>query len=224
MGALKNFHAKLLKYFCPMRYYKDLRARHCLIGECVDIVNSDIGDYVGVAHHASVNNSVLGKRTTVGRYSKIAEADMGAYCSVAWDVTIGALVHPIDRVTCHAFSYREQFGLAASNKPLPRKRTKIGNDVWIGCGAIIIAGVTVGDGAIIGAGSVVTADVEPYSIVVGVPAKRLRYRFDDETIVRLKNLEWWNLPDAVISSNMNLFEHPLDNETLIALERLKLNE
>ena len=69
----------------------------------------------------------------------------------------------------------------------------IGNDVWIGYEAVIMSGVTIGDGAIIGARAVVTKDVEPYTIVGGIPAKPIRKRFDDDTITKLQSLRWWDL-------------------------------
>ena len=74
----------------------------------------------------------------------------------------------------------------------------IGNDVWIGFEAVILAGVTIGDGAIIGARAVVTKDVPPYTIVGGVPAKPIRKRFSDEDIAALMALKWWDLPPAQI--------------------------
>ncbi len=74
----------------------------------------------------------------------------------------------------------------------------VGNDVWIGFEALILAGVTIGDGAIIGARAVVTKDVEPYTIVGGVPAKPIRKRFDAPTIAVLRKLQWWNWPPAKI--------------------------
>ena len=70
----------------------------------------------------------------------------------------------------------------------------IGNDVWIGYDAVIMAGVTIGDGAIIGTRAVVTKDVEPYSIVGGVPAKEIRKRFSPEVIKKLMEIQWWNWP------------------------------
>ncbi|MGN1275552.1 MAG: CatB-related O-acetyltransferase, partial [Floccifex sp.] len=73
-----------------------------------------------------------------------------------------------------------------------QSRTVIGNDVWIGNNVTILAGVSVGDGAVLAAGAVVTKDVPPYAIVGGVPAKILRFRFDDGTIKELQKLEWWN--------------------------------
>ena len=74
----------------------------------------------------------------------------------------------------------------------------IGNDVWIGFEAVILAGVTVGDGAIVGARAVVTKDVPPYTVVGGVPAKPIRKRFSEETIATLSALKWWDLPTEEI--------------------------
>ena len=91
----------------------------------------------------------------------------------------------------------------------------IGNDVWIGYDTVIMAGVRIGDGAIIGTRAVVTKDVEPYSIVGGVPAKEIRKRFAPEVITRLLELQWWNWPDekirnvikAIHSGNIEMLEH-----------------
>ena len=78
----------------------------------------------------------------------------------------------------------------------------IGNDVWIGYEAVILSGVTIGDGAIIGARAVVTKDVPPYTIVGGVPARPIRKRFDDETIAKLAEIQWWNWPEEKIKSSI----------------------
>lgn len=78
----------------------------------------------------------------------------------------------------------------------------IGNDVWIGYEAVIMAGVTIGDGAIIGARAVVTKDVPPYTIVGGVPAKKIRRRFSDDVIARLLELKWWDWPAEQIQQNI----------------------
>jgi len=76
----------------------------------------------------------------------------------------------------------------------------IGNDVWVGAAALVLKGVTVGDGAVIGAGSVVTKDVPPYAIVTGNPAQIIRYRFDDATIKRLLSSTWWNREPEFIAT------------------------
>lgn len=82
----------------------------------------------------------------------------------------------------------------------------IGNDVWIGYEAIILAGVTIGDGAIIGARAVVTKDVLPYTIVAGVPAKPIKKRFDDKTISKLLDIQWWNWSDEKIAQNIKAIQ------------------
>ena len=82
----------------------------------------------------------------------------------------------------------------------------IGNDVWIGYEAIILAGVTIGDGAIIGARAVVTKDVAPYTIVGGIPAKMIKKRFDDKTIADLLNMKWWNWPTEKIAQNIEAIQ------------------
>lgn len=175
------------------------------------------GPYVNIAHHAEVADAELGKRTSVGRYTKIRDASIGSYCSISWDVTIGAVSHPMNRPSSHAFSYRSQFGIIECDESLSGERVTVGNDVWIGCGAIVMPGLTIGDGAVIGAGAVVTKDIEPYAIVSGVPAKLMRYRFDGETVDALESLRWWDWDDSTLKARIPFFKAPLSSE---ALEKL----
>ncbi len=86
------------------------------------------------------------------------------------------------------------------------ERTYIGNDVWIGCGSMILSGVHVGNGAVIGIGAVVTKNVKPYSIVVGVPAKCLRKRFTDDIIEKVQKLSWWEWDDIKLKSNLEIIK------------------
>ena len=114
---------------------------------------------------------------------------IGKYCSIADDVTI--LIggeHVISRVSTYPFDV-----LIDKIKPCladGKSDVVIGNDVWIGTKGLILSGVTVGDGAVVGAGSVVTKDVEPYAVVAGNPARLIRYRFDAETRKKLLELQW----------------------------------
>ena len=96
-------------------------------------------------------------------------------------------------------------------------RTVIGNDVWIGKRAIIKAGVKIGDGAVVGAGAVVTKDVPPYAIVAGVPAKIIKYRFDEDTIAQLLKTKWWNLSDEELEKRAGNITNV--HEFLMDLER-----
>lgn len=191
--------------------------------EC-DIVNSELEEYCNLAHHSSLMNCYIGKRTSIGRYSKIRDARIGKYCSVSWDVTIGAVSHPSTHISSHAFPYRKQFGLVEQDFNIEQKTTWIGNDVWIGCNSVILSGVSVGDGAIIGAGAVVTKDVPSYGIVTGVPARLLRYRFESEVIKELQTIQWWDFPDDVIKKHIDLFNQEITFDTVRALKRVKEEE
>lgn len=90
----------------------------------------------------------------------------------------------------------------------------MGNDVWVGCNSVLISGVKVGDGAIIGAGAVVTKDIPPYAIVVGVPARVIKYRFDEEVRERLLQIKWWNWDDEKIKRNIGFFKSDINMELL----------
>ena len=126
----------------------------------------------------------------------IGNVDIGRYCSIAYGVNIGMFEHPVDWLSTTTRQYLPSHVHGAKPVHLrnfdPSPRTVIGNDVWIGVGATLIDGVKIGDGAIIAAGAVVTKDVPPYAIVGGVPAKIIRYRFNEATIKDLLELKWWD--------------------------------
>jgi len=122
---------------------------------------------------------------------------VGSYCSVGGCLAVRRRNHPIDRFTQHPFFYNGRLGYVAHDT-IPHDEDNplvIGNDVWIGEQVIILPGCrSIGDGAVIAAGAVVTHDVEPYCIVAGVPARPLGKRFDDALIERLVKLRWWEMP------------------------------
>ena len=185
----------------------------------IDIDNKcSFEDFVFVAHHAQIQNSHIGNHTSIGRYDKIREADIGKYCSISWDVTIGAPTHPFSTITNCALTYRKEYGVVDFDDNLPQKRTKVGHDVWIGCDATLIAGVTVGNGAVVGAGAVVTKDIPPYEIWGGVPAKKIGARFDEKTIEVLEEIKWWNWQPKEIRECLELFRKKLDYETAAKLK------
>src|SRR4029079_11401639 len=140
--------------------------RYASIGERVVLREVNVGDFSYFERHAEAIYTTIGK-----------------FCSIAANSRINALEHPIERVTQHKLSYRpnEYFrwlGVdAAFRARRQAKAVSIGNDVWIGHGAVIMPGVTIGNGSVIGANAVVTHDVPSYAIVAGVPARPLRSRF-----------------------------------------------
>lgn len=125
--------------------------------------------------------------------------NMGAYCSIGRGVQIGLAKHPVNWLSTHTFQYNAGWfpnleGYPDIERKTPHRhhmRTVIGSDVWIGNNALIVSGIKIGNGAIIGAGALVSKDIPDYAIAVGVPAKVIRYRFDEQTIARLLQSKWW---------------------------------
>lgn len=153
------------------------------------------------------------KNSRVGRYSrinpgcKIMNTTIGNFTAIGRDTTIGLGRHPMDYLSTQNIFYKNN---KMTNKwvkqiHLPPMNIHIGSDVWIGIEAMIMDGVKIGNGAVIGARSVVTKDVPPYAIVVGQPARIIKYRFSEEIIEELEKIQWWNLNDEVISSKINFF-------------------
>lgn len=134
---------------------------------------------------------------------------IGKFCSIADDVVIVLSgEHRYDRVS--TFPLRSRFIYKKERDTYSKGPVVIGNDVWIGSRAIILSGVRIGDGAVIGAGAVVTKNVPPYAIVGGVPAKILKYRFSNEQIRKLLKIAWWNWDIEKILKNIHHFYGDVD--------------
>ena len=133
---------------------------------------------------------------------------IGKFCSIACGVKFlfNSANHALGSLSTYPFPiFFEEWGLPVEDIPAAwdnKGDIVVGNDIWIGYEAVILAGVTIGDGAIIGARAVVTRDVPPYTIVGGVPAKPIRKRFDEDTITRLLELRWWDWPEERIRENI----------------------
>lgn len=160
---------------------------------------------LGKNKNISIGDFTYGKPQIV-IYSKNDVCEIGRYCSIAKEVTImGGGDHRTDWVT--TYPLREIFDLPGANQsghPVTKGPTIVGNDVWIGRGAVILSGVTVGDGAVVGAYAVVTKDVPPYSIVAGNPARHIRFRFDEEQIKKLLAIRWWDWPLEKVIAHVDI--------------------
>lgn len=163
--------------------------------------------------HVVLNNVALGDASYVSRGSRVANATVGRYTCIGPECLVGLGRHPTrDFVSSHPafYSTRGQAQLVFTDTQqyeefLP---VTIGNDVWIGARAIVLDGATIGDGAIVAAGSVVSGEVPPYAIVSGVPAKLVRHRFDDETIAAIRRSQWWDLDLEVLRAHADAFGDP----------------
>ncbi|TPM01435.1 antibiotic acetyltransferase [Mesorhizobium sp. B2-3-11] len=159
-----------------------------------------LGRYAVIGERVVLREVIVGDFSYFERHAEAIYTTIGKFCSIAANSRINALEHPIERLTQHKVSYRpnEYFrwlGVDAAFRDRRRsKAVTIGNDVWVGHGAVILPGIAIGNGAVIGANAVVTRDVPSYTIVAGVPAKPIRLRFAPEIAVRIEALAWWDWP------------------------------
>jgi len=156
----------------------------------------------------------IGKGVTFGRYSyasgpntTIHSGVIGKFCSIGMGVKIGLDEHDYRMVSTHPFLYSRRFGgfVGEGNSCQEKEPPKIGHDVWIGANAIVMRGVCIGTGAVIGAGSIVTKDVEPYSICVGNPARKIASRFNAEVVKELESIRWYEWTDKQIRNRLEQF-------------------
>lgn len=164
-----------------------------------------------VASGAALTKVKMGRYSYVGSYTHITDTGIGSFCSIGGNCGIGGGMHPLDHASTSPvfLQGRNILGKNFANiQYQPSEKVIIGNDVWIGECAYIMPGITIGDGAVIGAHAVVTRDVEPYTVVAGVPAREIRKRFDEETIKELTALKWWDWSDEMLTKYGALFDSP----------------
>jgi acetyltransferase-like isoleucine patch superfamily enzyme len=183
--------------------------QHSTIGDFSRVRNSFIHDYCCIDRQNFLLHVNLGARSYTGPWDMLFHCNIGRYCSISYGVTIGPPDHSYHRISTHPFYYNSKFGLFPDDGEIIGEKFSnelvLGNDIWVGCNVTILRGLTIGDGAIIGANSVVTQSVPPYAIVAGTPARVIKYRFEDRIIEKLLDLRWWDWDDATIQRNKNLF-------------------
>lgn len=167
-----------------------------------ELTETRFGAYVEIGRGSRIAHSEIGDYSYCDRYADIANATVGKFANIASFTRIGATDHPLHPASCHHFLYRSadywddtepDEAFFAHRKS---RRAMIGHDTWIGHNAMIKPEVTVGDGAVVAAGAVVTRDVPPYTIVAGMPAKKIRDRQPAEIAARMIALGWWDWDHA----------------------------
>lgn len=206
----------------PVSIYQNARVKGCLIGSNVVIGEhsrvdeSNIENYVKIDRMNHIFKSIIRRHSYTGMNTVIMDSEIGSFCSIAWNVSIGPAEHDYKRVTNHAFLYND-FNELKPKKVTPynrfEKKCIIGNDVWIGAGAIIQRGVNIGNGAVIASNAVVTKNVPAYAIAAGVPSSIIGYRFDKKIIEELEEIRWWDYDDNLIRRIYDL----LASETTISV-------
>lgn len=207
------------RLFIKLKYKKKVRfGKNADIGFCASFEGCNrVGENTIFAGQ-------MGYASYIGRNCSI-NADIGKYSCIAEKVSTVYGKHPSkDWVSIHPafFSTKKQSGFSYVDKNLyeeMQNKIQIGNDVWIGARVTLLGGVKIGDGAIVAAGAVVTKNVEPYTIVGGVPAKLIRKRFSDEEKTFLLDFKWWDKSDEWIKENVKYFsdvkkfKQIMENET-----------
>lgn len=186
----------------PLKHYKRL----CFLKNVIKNPNIEVGDYSYYDDFESIDNFEKNVKYLFDFTGD--KLIIGKFCMIASDVTfiMNGANHLHEAITTYPFAiFGKDWSDAMDGKTYPTKgNTRIGNDVWIGYGATIMPGVTIGDGAIIATKSVVTKDVEPYSIVGGNPSKLIRKRFTEEFIKELLAISWWDWPIEKITEHIQI--------------------
>ncbi|MDP1028793.1 DapH/DapD/GlmU-related protein [Sphingomonas sp. KR1UV-12] len=180
------------------------------LGKAATVSDSRFEAQNRIGDHAHVAHSSLGRYSYVGPRCIVSHADIGRFCAVAPDAIIGTGGHPIGaNASIHPLFYLHRpaigWDFVERDQASEYARTRIGHDVWIGAKAVVRDGVTIGNGAVVGAGAVVVHDLAPYGIYVGVPARLLRFRYAEDIVAQLEAHGWWDRDPAWLLANAAAF-------------------
>lgn len=216
-----NVH-KNARLYRNVRIVKSLIGEDCSIGDFSDIVDSVLNDKAEVGRRCIVRNSEIGFGSYAGTNTVIKNVKIGKFCSISWNVSIDGGNHNYTSASTYtSYWWKKVFGLDFGGDTDTIYGT-IGNDVWISSGVNILRGINIGNGAVIGAGAVVTKDVEPYSIIVGVPGRIIKKRFDNDIIKVLEDVKWWVWSLETIKKYAYLLREDITPQILNELRNVKI--
>ena len=194
------------------------------VGDDTTVARCTVGNNVALNRRSYFNDSIIGAFSYAGSNTTMNFSSIGKFCSLARNVDVGGFDHDYHKVTTMPMFRFKQLSGGGNPEVGEKERCEVGNDVWIAAGTQILHKVSVGDGAVIGGGAVVTKDVPPYAIVAGVPAKIIKFRFDDHTIADLMDIKWWNWPEEVVLNNIEwMIEQDINSDTLARMREISKN-
>lgn len=181
--------------------------------DCEITEDCTFGRYVEIGRGSRVAHSDWGDYTYCDRYADIANATIGKFSNIASFVRIGATDHPMHKASQHHFHYRsgDYFDDAEHDHKWfdhrRSRRAQIGHDTWLGHGAQVRPDVSIGDGAVVAGGAIVTKDVAPYTVVAGIPARPLKQRYAPDVAERMIALAWWDWSHETLRARLDDFRH-----------------
>lgn len=217
MGKRRDLLWRILKFFIRHQEYRVIREANKKGGRVSYLCLADkrtILEGHNIVGKADIRGSRVGCSTCINS-GKLNDALIGRFCSIADEVYVIDSTHPLHLVSSspgffksdnHVFPDKSDLGFEEHLRTADGFSVEIGNDVWIGSHVLMRGGVHIGDGAVVAMGAVVTKDVPPYSIVGGVPAKIIKWRFDQGSIAALLNIKWWEWDEDTVSQRYKDFE------------------
>ena len=194
-----RFHVKTSR---GSHLHKTIFEPYCLVGKGSGVFSSTIGRSSYIANYSSIRRAKIGRYCAIGDYVRIC---LGSHPTKKF-VGLHPCFYSLNGQGTPSYSKKEKFDGHKFIDSEKKYVVKIGNDVWVGSNASIMDGVTIGDGAVIGMGAIVTKNVEPYSVVVGIPARHKRFRFSKDQREFLLKFRWWEKPEAWIKDNAKYFD------------------